>query len=744
MPPLGKDVDDSLELHSPSPVSKIGSTSNKKSGGLTFKPRKCVRRSRSVPRLPTLDETTELISFEEDDTVSSGYLSDSGSNKHKIRGVGRSLKTVQQLCTDAKELAHTGEEAAALKVYENAITIAGTEISRINVKIRASRSQHFATRDSIQGRLKEDLRKVGVLIGKLRTKMAVLYERAGDFERAIACCREALEIYKHQPVVKEDLEKDKVEDLMELATTMINKLESAGKALVARDPLLAQIEQLRREISRTTDCGLKLELYEGIKSVADEVRNLEVGALGKSHSQIADTLQMLSTIALEQSKHNDAVEYLVQAIAISKDCLGIKHPRTGQYYLRLARIHLSRDEEVQALGCFSQATDFLRHSRRFSRVLGSTFNDVAVIYMRRRAFDDAEANLIEALYYYERAMQLPAESESYDSKQVGQSSDSLQVLRNLGDCYMKKKEFLKATEAFVRLLKLQRDGRKMYDKVNDMSLGIFGVDKVLVSLIDDDSTADTLMLLGRAFAAAEMHPEALSYFREAADLLNRIGIAHELSLDLSHLDEDQCRARRHHLANTLYCIAEESCSLGDYDEAIRSYGESMRLRRNACKAFDKHELMSATVHCTLCFVGLGTVHMKKQQSAAAYKVFSDTVAYCNRNMLGRHPVMSLLYQRMKEIEAGTEAEYASIQEIESRALEEIASDDYQLELRKVRLAVLSASQSDTTEQVSAIARLLRSFGSVHARLGDKESAQRAYADATKLFKNSGAYEKISI
>jgi Flp pilus assembly protein TadD len=40
--------------------------------------------------------------------------------------------------------------------------------------------------------------------------------------------------------------------------------------------------------------------------------------------------------------------------------------------------------------------------------------------------------------------------------------------------------------------------------------------------------------------------------------------------------------------------------------------------------------------------------------------------------------------------------------------------------------------------------LLRSFGSVHARLGDKESAQRAYADATKLFKNSGAYEKISI
>jgi tetratricopeptide (TPR) repeat protein len=135
-----------------------------------------------------------------------------------------------------------------------------------------------------------------------------------------------------------------------LSATMIAKLEAARKGLVGRDDLLQDIEQLRRNIAKTEHVGLKHDLYQRILRVADDVHSMEVAAFGsKSHAQIADTLQLLSTIALEQNKHADAIDYLQQAITISKDCLGVKHPRTGQYYLRLARIHLSHDNETLAL-----------------------------------------------------------------------------------------------------------------------------------------------------------------------------------------------------------------------------------------------------------------------------------------------------------------------------------------------------------------------------------------------------------
>jgi tetratricopeptide (TPR) repeat protein len=173
-------------------------------------PKSPATRPRFACSLPTLDETCEVVSFHAKNVHSSGYISDSSSKKSKrsVRGKTNRLKKVQELCADATNLAHTGEEEEALKAYENAILIAGSEIARINFKIRKSRGQHEATRESIQGRLREDLRKVGIIIGKIRTKMAILYERSGDFERAMACCREATEVYKHQPVLKEETKRD--------------------------------------------------------------------------------------------------------------------------------------------------------------------------------------------------------------------------------------------------------------------------------------------------------------------------------------------------------------------------------------------------------------------------------------------------------------------------------------------------------------------------------------------------------
>lgn len=659
------------------------------------------------------------------------------------------MKTVQQLCAEAKKLANTGEETKALKVYEKAIAVAGLDIGRINVKIRTSRA-HEATRESIQGRLKEDLRRVGILIGKLRTKMAILHERIGEFDHAKSCCKEAMEVYKHQPVINEEAERDKVIDLIKLAENLFENLELSSQALIGRDKLLAQIEQLRREIHRTPVVSEKKKLYQKVDEVANMVISMEIKALGENHAQVADTLQLLSTIALEQNKHRDAVDFLENAIKISKSCLGMMHPRTGQYYFRLARIHLSQGDELRALDCFSKGSDFLSYSKRLSRVLGSTYNDVAVIHMRRREFDAAEKNLLDALHFYGRSLKM-ADSDITDSKHGGQSIDALQVHRNLGDCYMKKMDFEKASDAFLLLLKLQRDGRKVYDKVRGMDLGIVGVDRLLVTLIDDDSIADTLMRLGRAFAAGEKHHEALSFLREAADLLNCIAIDEELSFD-GHIIKDR-GAKKHTLSNTLFCVAEESCIVGDFDGAILAYRESMRLRCRFAGNVDSEDALSSSLHCTLCFIGIGNVSVEREHFCKAHELFSSTLKYCNRNNLTNHPVTMLVKQRIQDVENILEDDFLGLPELENQAIHETGKEKYDLaltsltralELRKTKLALLSAQGADTTEQVSAIARLLRLFGSVFGRTGDRENAMRAYSDASKLFKNCGAYEKISI
>jgi tetratricopeptide (TPR) repeat protein len=518
--------------------------------------------------------------------------------------------------------------------------------------------------------------------------------------------------------------------------------------------LLESIEQLRREIAETPDISQKKKIYQQVDKTAGTLKRMEIDALGDSHPQVADTFQLLSTIALEQNKHGDAIECLQKAIKISKGSLGMKHPRIGQYYLRLARIHLSQEIESLALECFGNATEVLRHSRKFARVLGSTFNDVAVIYMRRREFDLAATNLHEALQYYDRALQQPCESD----KRCGLSIDSLQVFRNLGECYMKKKDFAQASDAFLQVLNLQRHGRKVYESVKDLDLGIVGVEWLLVPLIDDESMADTLMRLGRASAAGEKHKEALTFFREAMEVLNRIGIADELSARLTDLSKRERGTKKDQVTNTLYCIAEESCAVGEYDEAIRAYGESMR----RCSVLDvsrgQQETQSAIVHCTLCFVGIGNVHLKNQEYAAAYKLFNDTLSYCTRNGVpSTHSLTAMITHRIKDIEMKMEAEtskrLADLQILEDKAELEIKNEAYEqalatlkqsLAMRRTELVKLKASNDDTSEQIYGIARLLRSLGSVFARTGDNESARRAYSDATKIFKKSGAYEILSI
>jgi len=730
-------------------------------------PNAFVPHERFASRLPSLDENSELTG--EDSTTSTIDFSSSVSETSKKKGKAKQrpsiqggskqsdrLKSVKDLQKEATEKAHRGEEEEAQKLYRNAIQIAGSEIARINFRIVKSQEKHEETRIFIQKKLREDLRKIGLIIGKLRTKMAILYERSGDFERAISCCREAMEIYKHQPVVEETI-KNNAQEMMDLMKIMCERLEQSFKALEGRDAMLMMIKEYRRSIGFATDPNEKKELYGIVEETAKKVESMEIAALGESHPQLAETLQLLSTIALEQGKHQDAVVYLEKAIKISKASLGLRHARIGQYYLRLARIHLGQGIESLALETFHCGTDILRHSEKFTRVLGSTFNDVAVIYMRRREYDNATVNLHEALLFYERALKEESrDRDPLEPKNCALSTDTVQVLRNLGECYMKQEEFEKARVELTKVLKLQRDARKVYDNVIDLDLGIIGVETFLLTLIDDGSIADTLVRLGRAEAAAGNHQKAVAFFKEAIDLFNRVSLSDVLANGPSALADKQQRSRRDQVTNTLYCIGEECSKLGEYDEALRFYSDSMRLRSFSSNG--AQEKQSSVLHCALCFVGIANAHLGKNEFVRAKKLLSETQDYCRANKVPtNHPVTTMVKHSLKEVMRGM-AEAASQRKdelvvLEERAMTEIAEGSFEkalatlnsaMEIRKNTLANLKSAGEDTAEQFHGIACLLRSFGSIYARMGDEENADRAYSDATRLFKRSGASESIEL
>lgn len=350
-------------------------------------------------------------------------------------------------------------------------------------------------------------------------------------------------------------------------------------------------------------------------------------------------------MALEQSKHDEAIELLRKATQIGRKSLGPRHPRNGQYHLRLARIYLSRQDDTVALDNFKIAVEILQHSSKFSKVLGSTLNDVAVLYMRRLAFDDAVESLHGALHFYEKA---PSSRDPVGEQdhELSAAIDPVQVYQNLGECYMNMEEYEKAFECFQKVLKLQRDARKILDKIRKVHL--LENEKVYLRLVDDDSIARTLMELGRVSAAETNHSKAIAYLKEAMEVLNYHLITSMLDVDTQN--SKKTNERRRIMTNILYCIGEEACSLQNYEEAIRAYSESMRLLVEIDPSSKASQ--QTVLHCCLCFVGIAKVHIQKVDLFMAYNMLKKTLRYCETNGVpSDHTMVTMILKRIDDVRA---------------------------------------------------------------------------------------------
>lgn len=643
------------------------------------------RKQKKVKVLPALDETSSLDPLMTEQMDSTGGLTIKIKKKSSPLPKPTRLERIQELSEKACNLAGTGDEEEAIKVYKKAIKIADIEVNKLKDQLQKSLDKHPATLKSIQTRLQEDLLDLVLQAGKIKKEMTHLYERTGEYDNAIQICREAKALYKKQKKrspagddsstistkfsgaeTGESTSSESansivwyvscptIDMLIRDVSALLNRLIKARSSYDDRKRMVEEILLLRQEIATTFDDPKhRKNLYARAEAMTKNFLTIERTTLGETHPQIADTLQLLSDLALEQQREkpgsrDKAIQYLLEGLDINQNSLGRMHPRTGQDLLRMARVYQQpaimgmspddpkrRQDEDRAIMYFEQAADVFRGVDGGQKVVGSILNDLAVIYVARRDFRKSLQLLKEALENFEKE---DSSSEDGDTATTEDSSrmvggvciDVVQVWRNMGECHVNLKDFGQAIECFVTALDIQRDARKKHDTVSDFDLDSVGEEKSflfhLMQLISDESIADTLRRLGKAFHSAGKFKEALIVLREAMQI-HRTAVDDAGGSGKNHDASPELPAKLDQLANTAYCIAEVYAASEQHAAAVKIFNESMQLRI-ASDGHRPEKERCNMVHCAMCLVGIANVHQKQKEYIESHKLYTDALFFC--------------------------------------------------------------------------------------------------------------------
>lgn len=604
---------------------------------------------------------------------------------------------VQELIREAEEHAGTGDEDEAVKVYEKAIRMAESEVTKLKIMLRKSIDKHPTTIRSIQTRIQEDMMELVLMIGKTKTDMVSIYERQGDYDNAIEACKEVKHLYRKQkkrsPLSRpQQMRSDQVgqpydADIVSVSSGSVStdsksresksssdsdqsivwyvacpnidflicsssillaRLTRANASYEERKKLAEEILMLRQEIAATVDPVEREKLYSRCETMTKSAVETERSCLGDMHPQVADTLQLLSAIYLEQQNikpgHREkAIQFMLQGLEINMKTLGSKHPRTGHDFLRMARLYqqtssssastsASQKDEERAIEYFRKSIAVFRGVKCGNKVVGSVLNDLSVMYVARREFKTALDLLHEAIATYEADMDDVC-TLSFDETSCSVNNiciEIVQVWRNVGECHMQLKDFQKAIEAYINALDVQREARQKHDSISESDdLDSLSDEKSylfhLMQMINDESIADTLRRLGKALAASGKLQEALVVYRESVQIY-RASVKEALTFAKFGINPELPR-KQDQLASTLFCIAELYNIAGKSDEAVRVFNESMQLRMSSDK--NRHENQRCNmVHCAMCLVGIANVHSHKGEHMEAFKLYNNALYFC--------------------------------------------------------------------------------------------------------------------
>ena len=624
----------------------------------------------------------------------------------------------------------------AAKHYQKAIHAAGSEIMNINIHMGNIIGQDSSSSVAARNGCHEDLRLIGIIIGLLRTKMALLYGGIGEYERAIDLCKGAVQVHRHQPVLKSvSSNLSDINDVAGLMVLIIERLEKSQICFESHKELLDMIDKHSgHDIHSETDASSRIIVHDMLENSTDKSLNIQ-----------HDVLEVLSVHTARQNKHDEGIMYLRDALQIHLVSLGLKHPHTSSSLIDVARMYRGfgndRNNESLVLGYFQQTAEVLQRSNLSQESRASVLNDIAVIHMRRKRFDEAIKFLLDALHAYD-------ESEKDDTVTHEHHIATLQIWRNLGECYMQLFKFKSAEGALLKALHIQRDCVKIHETAEKLEISAMKVNESLLKLSNDICIADTICQIGKARAGGGSNKQALDIYREALRVLNR-----NASADPDRSDTELLK-KRDQLTHLLYCIAEAERDIEEFEKSLQMYLLSLRLRKyNGAEDRDKRK--ATRIHCLSCFLGIIDIFIKQKKFDEAKNQIREAMAYTIQCRVKKtHPLVLAIRKKAKDCEQAISE--ASMRNPDIDALEKKADAEIErgaldmatetlrhlLVIRRATLKEMKARGEDTKDQVYAIACLLQTFGFVFAKNGDDENAERAFKDASRLFRKGGSPNEI--
>lgn len=573
--------------------------------------------------LPPLIETSSVSSeneerddFPDDESDLFTPISPPPTPREKPREKPPPVKTSRdefmKLKSIAASMASRGQESDALKTYTKALRLMRNDLSKIKKSMKNALESTIA---SMQNQLCHAWVQVASEIAQIRTTMAILSERLGDYDTAIKSCEEARIVYQSYANLKTKVhieKKDDDDDQLEKMEHMLERLALAKASYSDRKLLHQEAARVRRFICNEVDPDVKEELYDELFSVLAEVLEMEQDSLGKVHPQVADTIAMIAQVHSDRGETVEAIETMHSSVSIMRMALGPLHPRTASTLRDLARLYESEDSD-KAIQVYEAAIEAFRGCGHHHAMVGTTLNNVAVIYIKRGEVDEAVQTLSDALAAYESGV----------DRGNAINPEVAQVWKNLGECYSLRDEWESALFAYTSALGVQQDARRCHDVLDSTSVDVSLDGSIAFNDADDSSYADTMLRLAKATAALGQYDEAVQSYEEALHIYRLM--LHKATVEAEgHPSTDVVEAQDR-VAHTLYCIAETQEKNVQYDEAVALYTEAfdLRLRSDAVRE-DRRANM---VHCAMCLAGIGSVHMLQLEYTDACLVLKESLHF---------------------------------------------------------------------------------------------------------------------
>lgn len=534
-------------------------------------------------------------------SVSEREKRDSMSANPKLR-----KEEVKRLTHTASNLASRGKETQALQRYHRALKISRAEAMQVK---RSFGNQHLDRAGKTL--LHDEWLHVVNNIADICTNMAVLYERTGDYNGALSSCREARAVYQKHSSTNESFHARE-----EQMTQMLAQLKKAKDSFVERKRLHQKAIHTRKLIAAMNDPAKTKKLYREVFNTLDAALKMERESLGESHPQVADTIGLLATANAENHNVEAALEQFRAAISILSLSLGPYHPKTGMGFKHLGSLYDSRrkhhSDMDKALHYYNGAVVAFREAYGNNNALvGSTLNNIAVIYIKQKKYELAVETLSDALASYENVA----------INNNGVHPNTAQIWRNLGQVYSRRGEWESAILAYASSLEVQRANRRGGGKgAKPCSQDAF---------LNDQNLADTLKKLGRAMSAVGRHEDAIEIYGEALQVHQVAVTTIKQRHKDGHVNHADLLAAQEDVARTMQCMGEVQESCGNLDEAMLIYVSTLMLRRQNTSLQGDHSVDG--VETAISMTGIGSVHLRKGEFEDASTVLEEALRIFNSN-----------------------------------------------------------------------------------------------------------------